>query len=229
MRRTTISVSRLHSAAAGVAALIAGLSLAPATGQEPAPVNIEVSRCVELTSPGQRLDCFEREVEAAKRAAAAEAAARAPEPAPPPVAPAARPVSPPAQPVAPVARPAPTAAPAPASAAPPARQVTLPPPPTVDERRASRREEREARETQEDARVEDPALRITGKVAALRETVPNSYLITLDNGQVWRQMRPKVFPIREGQQVEVYPTKWGTAFRLEVADLNGYIQVERVR
>ena len=220
MRTTTISLLRLPSAAAGAAALIAGLCLAPAAGQEAAPVTIEVSRCVELTQPGQRLDCFEREVEAAR--------ARSPAAAPPaaPAQPASRPADPAPRPAAPSAQPA---APAPASAAPPVRQVTLPPPPTVDERRATRREEREARDAEEDARAEDPALRITGKVASLRETVPNSYLITLDNGQVWRQMRPKMFPLREGQQVEVYPTKWGTAFRLEVADLNGYIQVERVR
>ena len=31
---------------------------------------------------------------------------------------------------------------------------------------------------------------VVGKITALRETVPNSYLITLDNDQVWRQIRP---------------------------------------
>jgi hypothetical protein len=68
-----------------------------------------------------------------------------------------------------------------------------------------------------------------GTVAELRETVPNSYLITLDNGQVWRQNRPKRYLLRPGQRVRIYPSPWGSSFRLAAEDVNGYIQVERVR
>jgi hypothetical protein len=70
---------------------------------------------------------------------------------------------------------------------------------------------------------------VVARIATLRETVPNSYLITLDNRQVWRQIRPKWHPLRVGQEVEIYPTSWGTSFRLFVDGLSGYIQVEQVR
>jgi hypothetical protein len=70
---------------------------------------------------------------------------------------------------------------------------------------------------------------IVAKIAGLRETVPNSYLITLDNGQVWRQIRPKWVPLRIGHEVRIYSTTWGAAFRLSIEGLSGYLQVERVR
>lgn len=69
----------------------------------------------------------------------------------------------------------------------------------------------------------------TGTIAALREGVPNEYRITLDNGQVWQQMRPEQYPLRVGHEVRIYPTRWGDSYRLTVEDLNGFIQVERVR
>lgn len=70
---------------------------------------------------------------------------------------------------------------------------------------------------------------IVAKIAELRETVPNSYLITLDNGQVWRQSRSKWHPLRIGQGVRILPTGWGKSFRLFGDGLSGYIQVEQVR
>ena len=66
-------------------------------------------------------------------------------------------------------------------------------------------------------------------VTALRETVPNAYLITLDNGQVWRQNRAQEYPLQPGQRVTLHATRWGHSYRLSVASLNGFIQVERVR
>jgi hypothetical protein len=68
-----------------------------------------------------------------------------------------------------------------------------------------------------------------GIVASLRETVPDSYLITLDNGQVWRQTTAKRYPLQPGQQVRIYPTTWGDSFRLATADSKGFIQVRRVQ
>jgi len=70
---------------------------------------------------------------------------------------------------------------------------------------------------------------IVAKVSALRETVPNSYVITLDNGEVWRQMRPMAYALRPGTEVRIYATRWGEALRLTAPSLRGYIQVERVR
>jgi hypothetical protein len=69
---------------------------------------------------------------------------------------------------------------------------------------------------------------IHAKVAELRETVPNAYLITLDNGQVWRQTVPENYPLRVGSDVRIYFSKW-RAYRLTNAQARGYIQVERVR
>jgi hypothetical protein len=76
---------------------------------------------------------------------------------------------------------------------------------------------------------ESPPLDVVATITELRETVPNSYLITLDNGQAWRQMEPKWLPLRVGQEVRIFPSNWGKTFRLSVAGLSGYIQVERVR
>ena len=63
----------------------------------------------------------------------------------------------------------------------------------------------------------------------LHETVPNAWLITLDNGQVWRQNPPQRFALTAGQRVTLRGTKWGTSYRLSAETLNGFIQVERVR
>jgi hypothetical protein len=66
-------------------------------------------------------------------------------------------------------------------------------------------------------------------VTELHETVPNAWLITLDNGQVWRQNIPQRFALKPGQRVTLHGTKWGSSFRLSADALNGFIQVERVR
>jgi hypothetical protein len=70
---------------------------------------------------------------------------------------------------------------------------------------------------------------IVATVTALKETVPNAYLITLDNGQVWRQDVPQRYPLEAGQRVTLSRTKWGVAYRLSAEGLHGFIQVERVR
>ena len=69
---------------------------------------------------------------------------------------------------------------------------------------------------------------IEARVTDLRETVPNAYLITLDNGQVWRQTVPKTYALREGSPVRIYYSRW-RAYRLTNDQLKGFIQVERVR
>jgi hypothetical protein len=91
---------------------------------------------------------------------------------------------------------------------------------SVDDGAAPRRARR-------DDADEQPAF--VGKIAVLQQTVPNSYLITLDNSQVWRQIQPKWHPLRVGQDVKIYRSAWGASFRLFVDGLSGYIQVERVR
>ena len=70
---------------------------------------------------------------------------------------------------------------------------------------------------------------IVATVTALKETVPNAYQITLDNGQVWRQRDSQRYPLQPGQRVTLSRTKWGEAYRLNAEGLHGFIQVERVR
>jgi hypothetical protein len=70
---------------------------------------------------------------------------------------------------------------------------------------------------------------IHAKVVELRETVPNAFLITLDNGQVWRQTQPRYdYALRPGSVVRIYASRW-RSFRLDSPQQRGYIQVERVR
>jgi hypothetical protein len=87
-----------------------------------------------------------------------------------------------------------------------------------NERRARRREP-ESFESRE----------IVAVVTDLRETVPYQYVITLDNGQVWRQSRPhSAYRLRAGVQVRIYSTpKFG--YRLAMADYPGFTAVERAR
>lgn len=73
----------------------------------------------------------------------------------------------------------------------------------------------------------EPVVDFSGVIAELRETVPNSHLITLENGQVWRQTLPKFYPLRDGQQVRIYEGRLG--YRLAAEEFNGFIRVERVR
>jgi hypothetical protein len=70
---------------------------------------------------------------------------------------------------------------------------------------------------------------IVGTVASVRETIPNTYVITLEDGQVWRQTYPEKYPVRAGHRVTIRPTRWGSSFRLSAESVHGSIQVERVR
>jgi hypothetical protein len=70
---------------------------------------------------------------------------------------------------------------------------------------------------------------VVAGVTELRQTVPNAFLITLDNGQLWRQVQPLRYRLRVGMQVQIYAPSLGKTLRLKTDDLRGYIQVERVR
>lgn len=159
-------------------------------GQQPADVTIDVSDCVDLEKPEERLACFEREVEAQRR----------PGPA-----------------AAPVASGTP---PAPAAPAPVRREVIPAPAPSAAAAEPRRERGR---------RAEPLPPEIAAKITSLRETVPNTWTITLDNNQVWRQTTPQQFALRPGMDVRLYPTHWGDAYRLTVVGLKGHIQVARVR
>jgi hypothetical protein len=66
-------------------------------------------------------------------------------------------------------------------------------------------------------------------VSKLKEYLPHRYLITLENGQIWRQMVRETYRLRVGHKVRIYPTQWSkNAFRLAAEGLKGSIQVERM-
>ena len=153
-------------------ASVGAIRLAAAQQQGEA-VSVDVSKCVELTTPEKRLACFEAQVEAAGAAPVADGAAAAGSG---------------------------TAA--------------------ADSASRGKEEEEEA-----DAHPPD----VVAKVAELREIEPSAYLITLDNGQVWRQTVPQAYGLREGSDVRIYFSSRWRSFRLTNPELRRFIQVERVR
>ena len=66
------------------------------------------------------------------------------------------------------------------------------------------------------------------RIEALQK-IPAGWLITLESGQVWRQMNSKRYRLREGQEVKIKPARWGNSYRLSVSQLGSFIQVERVK
>jgi hypothetical protein len=70
---------------------------------------------------------------------------------------------------------------------------------------------------------------LTSRVAALRELLPGRLEITLVNGQIWRQTNSDRYPLEIGHEVRIYPSRFGSYFRLSAAALRSFVQVERVR
>jgi hypothetical protein len=65
-------------------------------------------------------------------------------------------------------------------------------------------------------------------IAALEQRGPSLWLITLEGGQQWRQMISKRYLLNVGDEIRIYPTRWGSSYRLSAPRVGGYIQVERV-
>lgn len=199
----------LHATAALLLGLVATV---PARAQD-APVLIDASICMRFETSVERLVCFE---EQAKAAAGTSTGSQS------------------NLPVLRIDRSAPAAtteraAPAPAAPAPPAAATggaqpaapvaSNPADPDADFGLPESRDERDKRNNRE----------LFGTIESIRELSPNRYLITLTNGQVWRQMRADHYNLRAGHKVRIYPTRWGSSYRLTVEELKGFIQVERIR
>ena len=191
----------------------------------PARIVVDVGDCVSLKSPDERLACFDRHVEAAKpnRSASSpsDKSVAASTPSAPPAAPSVASTSN-AQPAAPLAASTPNTP----LAAPSAASAPAPAQPSVSTQ--SDAAERAVHEDPQHGSKAKPQ-EIVATVTELHETVPNAWLITLDNGQVWRQNPPQRFALKPGQRVTLRATKWGTSYRLSADALSGFIQVERVR
>lgn len=79
-------------------------------------------------------------------------------------------------------------------------------------------------ETNEDSGLQE----LVDTVASVRTLSQNLIEVTLESGQVWRQMISKRYPLSVGDAVVIRPTRWGSAYRLTADRLSGFIQVERV-
>jgi hypothetical protein len=66
-------------------------------------------------------------------------------------------------------------------------------------------------------------------VTAIDDSRPNLLTVTLENGQIWRQMQSQRYHLRVGHHVRIYGTRWGDSYRLSADELYGFIQVERVK
>lgn len=190
--------------------------------QSDGPVLIDVDSCIELPTRAEQLECYEQRVNEALAAQGGADASNASEP-----------------------------------AAAETREADSAPELSRAERRAERREAREAerrareidRRQQEAAeaaaRAEEAALaaaeaaaaveddsftpgEIVARIVDFREIEPNAYIITLDNGQVWRQSTPRRYNLIEGAEVRLRPTRYGPSYRLTDPNVGSFIQVRRI-
>ena len=102
--------------------------------------------------------------------------------------------------------------------------------PVVDEKAAEQRRvesfglESRARVSSSDDGKEE----LMDKIMDLDQIRPNMWDVTLDSGQVWRQVHPKRFALRKGDTVHITSSGWGDNYRLSTSRLDGFIQVERI-
>ncbi|HMB72646.1 MAG TPA: hypothetical protein VKQ06_03675 [Gammaproteobacteria bacterium] len=68
---------------------------------------------------------------------------------------------------------------------------------------------------------------IFSTITALREMLPNQWVITLDNGQVWQMNNAKRYPLRVGLDVRLYSTNWGPSYRLTALEHGGFVVVQQ--
>ena len=217
-------------------ALFAGV-LPRAVAQDPKGFNIDVANCVALEKPEDRLACFEAQVTAARQRAASAGASDAT--AASTVATGAGAVPATGATAAAIAGASAAAVTGTSTAAgastgaliPSSTNVGEPVSPGTAPAVYSQKSASEPRSAENGGRAErSPArepVEIVATVTELRQTVPNAYLITLDNGQVWRQAHPMPYPLRTGLVVRVRETSFG--YRLTAPELHGQINVERVR
>jgi hypothetical protein len=67
------------------------------------------------------------------------------------------------------------------------------------------------------------------RVESLRTSPAGNWILTLESGQVWQQSIPGSYNLRKGHEVRIYPSKWGNTYRLSAKELNGFIQVQRIK
>ena len=185
--------------AGALVALLGGFGPQPAFAQESQAVTVDVGRCTALTSPDARLACFGAQVDAVLNERSPTEGDQ---------------------------HATVTEANGVAQAAPSGDERSSP-----EEERAARGTKRgsddpRSEEAVGESREDDE---YTGTIVAIRERLPNAYVITLDNGQVWQQTEPKQYPLRPGLEVRIYRTGWGDYYRLNGLGTGGHIQVRKVQ
>ncbi len=92
----------------------------------------------------------------------------------------------------------------------------------LDEKRTNGQVENFGRNGTETARVEDGSngkQELVDSIASLRLVQHNTWEITLDSGQVWRQMINRRYPLKAGDQIRLQSTGFGTSYRLSAERL----------
>ena len=203
------------AAAVAVASIVLGSVLIAhaAAAQDGASVVVDVAECVSIVADDERFACYERRVaESTRRETERETSVPESNSAAIDAAPESR---------------SPTALPSAAALDPPETG-------SLEERRNARdaerlqaQEERAQRRATRDESVGAEETGFTASIAQLRETVPNAWLVALDNGEVWEQVDPKPYRLKEGMQVRIYASGWGSSYRLTTPELNGFIRVRQ--
>lgn len=192
-----------------------GLLLAAGTSVQAADATLDAARrCGQVRDSLERLVCYDRLfAEGAVPAAAAPPARTAPPAAAPAVvrAPAAAPAAPAVAPAAPAVAPA-----APAVVAPiPARDMGA----------------EQIRRTEREREAEGAPNTLQAAVTELRETRPQVYRITLDNGHVWQQMdMDSRFTLKVGDSVQIDKGRLGGYRMARISDgRSSWVRVTRVK
>ena len=174
-----------------------------------APVIIDAGPCLDIVSPIERLACFEEQANAAQGRGTAVPQQNLPV------------VSNPRSTSQQPAQSPPQVEPRPASGTPQQAETASIPPADSFESNFGLPEEK----VDENARANE----LIARVAEIKEFDRNRFLIIMDNGQVWEQINSKRFALAEGDEVRIYPTRWGSSYRLASLSHKGYIQVKRLR
>jgi hypothetical protein len=179
------------------------LSVSTYAADESAPVIMDAGPCLALTRPIERLTCFEDQAQAAQRPGA----------------------SLPQQNLPVVSIPRNTAIRQ-------AEPVAEPEAPAVAVRTGAMADsdfEDNFGIREEDNDGQDKGTELVARVADIKELNPNRKLITLENGQAWEQMGTRRFILAEGDEIRIYPSRWGSSYRLASQAHKGFIQVQRLR
>jgi hypothetical protein len=77
--------------------------------------------------------------------------------------------------------------------------------------------------------TEEGRAELHDRIEALRQTPTGRWIVTLASGQVWQQTVSSTYMLRTGMDVRIFRSRFGNGYRLSAQDLNGFIQVQRIK